>query len=134
MSMIAIGITVILLIYVFMGSSSSSEEGSPFGDALKTGDLKEAEKIIAFLIKYKAINTHGHEGLTPLHYAALYNQKEIAEKLLAHGADMHSQTEAVKKESEEPLDVPVGSTVLQVAEQNGHQEMVDFLLAQGANP
>jgi len=130
--MIAIGITVIFLIYLFVNSSSPSKGGSPFGDALKAGNLKEAEKIIALLIKIKAINTHGHEGLTPLHYAALYNQQGIAENLLGHGADMHSQTEAAKQESEEPLDVPVGSTAVQIAEQNGYQDMVDFLLAQDA--
>jgi len=132
--MIAIVVTVLLLIYLFMRSSSSSSEGgSPFGDALKAGNIKEAEKIIALLVKLKAINTHGHEGLTPLHYAALHDQQAIAEKLLAYGADIHCQTEVAKKESEEPLNVPVGFTALQIAEQHGHQEMSDFLLAQGAN-
>jgi len=42
--MIAIAITVVLLIYLLVDSSSSSAEGSPFGDALRTGNIKEAEQ------------------------------------------------------------------------------------------
>jgi len=132
MSIIAIVVTVLVLIYFFMGSSPSAG-GSPFGDALKAGDIAGAEEIVAGFVQLKAINNRGYEGLAPLHYAALYDQKAIAEKLLAHGADIHCQTEVAKKDSEEPPNVPVGSTALQIAEQNGHQEMADFLLAQGAN-
>ncbi|MDX8388896.1 MAG: hypothetical protein R8M38_00250 [Mariprofundaceae bacterium] len=39
MSIIAIAVTVLVLIYFFM-SSSSSAGGSPFGDALKAGDIE----------------------------------------------------------------------------------------------
>ncbi|MDX8404524.1 MAG: ankyrin repeat domain-containing protein [Mariprofundus sp.] len=92
-----------------------------------------AEEIIAGFVQLKAINNRGYEGLAPLHYAALYDQQAIAEKLLAHGTDFHCQTEVAKKESEELPNVPIGSKALQIAEQNGHQEMAYFLLGQGAN-
>jgi ankyrin repeat protein len=45
------------------------------------------------------VNTRNNAGVTPLHWAARYDQKEEAELLLAHGADVN----ALDNRGETPL-------------------------------
>jgi ankyrin repeat protein len=62
---------------------NSIREISPFCKAILNGDLQTVEKMIALgeNVNRKSL------GRTPLIYAARYNQAEIAQTLLEHGAD-----------------------------------------------
>ena len=58
-------------------------------------------------------------GMTPLHYAALDGYKEVAELLIAKGADVNAK-------------IIVGSTPLDWAVEEGHTETANLLRKHGA--
>ena len=58
-------------------------------------------------------------NLAPLHYAAIHGQKEIAELLIAAGADVSANT-------------TTGGTPLHLAALFGRKEVVELLIANGA--
>ncbi|WP_254612951.1 ankyrin repeat domain-containing protein [Brevibacillus sp. HB1.1] len=92
-------------------------EFSVLHGAVMTDDVD----LIAYLVAQGA-DVHGKndEGITPLHIA-LY--PEVAEALIAHGADIHASAHD-------------GSTPLhtQVADGEERVDVVELLLAKGANP
>mgnify|MGYP000480537135 FL=1 len=57
---------------------------------------------------------------TPLHYAAIRGHKEIAELLIAKGADVNAKNS-------------VGQTPLQFAAGYGHKEIAELLIDNGAD-
>ena len=64
-----------------------------------------------------------HLGTTALHWAALAGNRDMAELLLAHGADLHRRGRKFGAEPASPLDL---------ARQRGQDEMVRYLLDRGA--
>ncbi len=60
-------------------------------------------------------------GKTPLHYAAMYGYRDIAELLLDHGADPNARDWG-------------GQTPLHWAVGNGHVSVIELLLERGADP
>ena len=102
-----------------------------------------------------SLESHSSDGWTPLHMAAFFGQKSMAEVLIEHGADVNSRSTNAMKNT--PLHaavagrgrdiVPVllahgaavnakqtaGWTALHAAAQNGDRELVEFLLANGAD-
>ena len=85
----------------------------------------EIEKVKQFLASDpKLVSTAGPKGLAPLHYAAMYGQKEVAEILIARGA-------GVNQPDNEPL--VTGRTPLHYAALGGHKDLVELLLAKGAD-
>ncbi len=60
------------------------------------------------------------DGFTPLHRAAQEGHKELAELLLAKGADVNAKTTD-------------GATPLHRAAHYGHQQLAELLLAKGAD-
>ncbi|MDB4808156.1 ankyrin repeat domain-containing protein [Verrucomicrobia bacterium] len=62
----------------------------------------------------------GMTGGAPLHYAAMFGRKEIAELLIAKGADVNAKDEA-------------GRTPLYEAAWQGRGEIAELLIAKGAD-
>lgn len=101
------------------------------------------------------ISSYSHDGWTPLHLAAFFGRKDIAEVLLANGADVHARSRNSMQNTalhaavagQKPDVVPVllahgadvnarqhgGWTPLQAAAQNGDVELIRLLLAHGAD-
>lgn len=101
------------------------------------------------------VNSYSSDGWTPLHVAAFFSQKEIAEVLLANGADVHarsrnamgntplhaaaaaSQADVVRVLLAHGADVNArqhgGFVPLHAAAQNGDIELAKLLIAQGAD-
>jgi len=59
-------------------------------------------------------------GFTPLHWAAHHGHKEIAELLIANGADVNAKNEG-------------GFTPLHSAASLGYKEIIELLIAKGAD-
>ncbi|KAL1568717.1 ankyrin-1-like isoform X2 [Salvia divinorum] len=90
---------------------------TPLAEAAKGGHVK----IVEFLIKHGAqISLPNIEGFTPMHYAALKDNRELLELLRIKGASIETDS--------------VDGTPLQVAVSRGHVEAVKSLLSHGANP
>jgi hypothetical protein len=64
-----------------------------------------------------------HDGWPPLHLATHYGHLPVVRLLLDHGADV----EAVSRNA-------IGNTALSAAAFGNHFDVVQFLLARGANP
>ena len=101
------------------------------------------------------INSYSVDGWTPLHVAAFFGQKEIAEVLLANGADVHARSRnamgntplhaavAARKPDVVPVLLAHGADVnarqqgdfvpLHAAAQNGDVELASLLIAHGAD-
>jgi ankyrin repeat protein len=78
---------------------------------------------------------------TALHHAAAGNHREVAELLLAKGADVNAEENPSGWSYTTPSyllpDVhpkPANQTPLHWAVREGHKDMIDWLLARGANP
>ena len=81
------------------------------------GDIKAIKQHIA---AGTDVNAKDKEGDTPLHVAAMYNNKEIAELLIAKGADMEAKSK-------------LGHTPLHVAAMLGKKETTELLINNGAD-
>ena len=66
------------------------------------------------------LNAKRAGGVTPLHQAALRGNKEVAELLIANGADVNEMSK-------------FGDTLLHFAAFGGHKEIVELLIAEGAD-
>jgi cytohesin len=88
-------------------------------DAINRGDLNRIKELVS---KGADVNARVG-GVTPLLYAAVRGQKEIAEFLISKGSDVNV---------EDDLDEG-GRTALMHATLNGHVEIVDLLISKGAD-
>ena len=83
------------------------------GDLVKVRQLLEADSTL--------VNAKGAYNKTPLHWAAEKNYRELAELLVAAGADITTE-------------VTWGMTALQWAANMGARDVAEVLLAHGAQP
>jgi ankyrin repeat protein len=91
-----------------------------FWEVIETGNVEEFQKLNFF-------DTHlesKKEGLTPLHYAARQNHKELTRLLLKEGAPVNARDEAGDHKGNSPLIW---------AACNENTEMIKILLEGGAN-
>lgn len=81
------------------------------------------ERVVDLLAKDRElVNKYSHDGWTPLHLAAFFGHPEIAEVLLANGADVHARSTNAMQ-----------NTALHAAAAGRHTPLVTVLLAHGAD-
>jgi ankyrin repeat protein len=91
-------------------------------EILSASERGEVGRVQVLLETHKPlVNTKGAYNKTPLHWAAEKNNRQLAELLLAAGADIHAET-------------AWGMTSLQWAANMGSRDVADLLLLHGANP
>jgi len=100
----------IFFIFVFACSKNPTDINSQLIQAVKDGNLDHVKILIA---KGADLNTTDDKGGTPLHWAAYYGRKEIAEFLIMHGANLY------KKDRN-------GLTPIDVARLNRKKEMLEL--------
>ena len=129
-------------------SATTLHEAATRGDALAAKTLLDANP--------DQVNAADEHGWTPLHLAAHYGFRDVAELLLAAGADANGRS--VNAMANTPLHAAAagqqadlallllesgadlnaaqhgGFTALHAAAQNGQIELVKLLLARGADP
>ena len=92
--------TIAAVLLVGCGEVSNPEADRALFDALKRrGNIEAVKQAIA---DGADVNALGDEGETPLHQAALGGHKEVAELLIAKGADLNA-----KSYGETPLDLAI---------------------------
>ncbi len=90
-------------------------------EAAATGRVERVRELVDANASF--ISSYSHDGWTPLHLAAFFGHREVAEHLLDRGADLH----AVSKNG-------MSNTPLHAAVANGKREVVELLLSRGADP
>src|SRR5689334_12161671 len=89
-------------------------------DAATSGDAVRTRELIQLCSDI--VHLYGDQGWTPLHVAAFFGHKQVAEILLASGADLHAR-------SRNFLD----NMPLHTAVPGRRRELVEMLLAMGAD-
>ena len=112
--------------------------------------------IVQYLIEVQNIdpNVPGNHGKTPLHYACLYPNKEIAEYLISKGANIEAKDDDGNQiihsasiggllpivqylietaKIDKDITNSSGKTPLHYACLYGHERIVEYLISQGAN-
>jgi ankyrin repeat protein len=149
--------TIAAVLVVGCGESQSPEPPTAKAPDISihdaAGDEGNIEAVKQHLAAGANVNAKEVEfGWTPLHLAALNGHKEIAELLIANGAEvnardgsgetpLHGAARYGHKEIIELLIAKgagvkrkdeVGSTPLHLAAEDGHKEIADLLIAKGA--
>ena len=100
--------------------------GPNIHEAVEAGNIEAVKQAIA---AGKDVNSEDECcGVTPLHYATRWGRKEIAELLIAKGADVNAKA----KYGDTPLHgaIYANGTYL---EETGRKEMIELLIAKGAD-
>jgi ankyrin repeat protein len=97
--------------------SNTVDYPTGFFEAIQRGDRSLVESQLA---ANPALVKATHEQGTPLHFAAIENQNDIVDLLLAAGADLETR------------DGEFNMTPIGWANEKGHKEMVDYLVERGA--
>ena len=87
-------------------------------DAARDGDFGKVQTLVKG--NPGLVFNKDEGGFTPLHWAASSGHKDVAELLLAHGADVNAKNNN-------------GSTPLHFAAALGHKDVAELLLAHGAD-
>ena len=86
-----------MIIFLLLAAFCSCLYGGDLHKAIKLG--KELEAQLLLKTKPEELNTFDHEGLAPIHLAVIYNQPDVAKKLLESKADFN----LVTKHGETPI-------------------------------
>lgn len=107
---------LLLLVAVSFLLSACSMTTSPLHSMIRDGRDQEAIKVIE---QREMVNERDQLGYTPLHIAAIRDNRGIAETLLNHGADLNARDFH-------------GRTAFMLALREGWQELARFFLNQGS--
>lgn len=99
------------------GAGSAAVRHVPLIDAVRAGDIRKVQRLIAANVD---VNEALFNGFTALHMAAQTGQTDIARRLIEAGADVNAAA----------LDKKV--TPLYIAAEKGHDGVAALLLAKGA--
>jgi uncharacterized protein len=125
-------------------------------DVFTAAAIGDLDRVVQEIQRDPALlGTHSSDGWTPLHIAAFFGSRQIAEKLIENGAEVDARStnamrntplhaaaagrkpELVQLLLDEGADVNAtqqgGWTALHGAAQNGDRELVELLLAKGAD-
>jgi ankyrin repeat protein len=91
--------------------SYETSDVNPLCLAISKGDIATVKQIIAYGID---VNDTTNRGMTPLMYAAIYNQSEIAKLLLENGANLDLKDKS-------------GTTAIEYAKTSGSKEVMEIL-------
>ena len=97
--------------------SRNPQQNHPLHAALALG--KNAETVRLLLEHGAPVNTAQAGGFTPIFSAAIANRRDLAEMLLAHGANPHVKSD-------------LGKTAADFARERGHAELAAWLASQPA--
>lgn len=86
--------------------------------AVADGDVERARKLLE---SDPSLARQQHGGASPLHYAAIHNQRAAVDLLLDHGANV------------EDRDTEFGAQPIGWANERGHMEMVRYLHSRGTS-
>jgi ankyrin repeat protein len=92
-------------------SYETASDVNPLCMAISKGDIATVKQIIAYGID---LNDCTNRGMTPLMFAAIYNQTEIAKLLIEKGADLSKKDKS-------------GSTALDHAKASGSTAVLEVL-------
>ena len=87
-------------------------------EAARTGNIEAVKQHLAAGVDVNAKDKYGE---SPLLFAATFGHKEIAELLIANGADVNTKIDKI------------GMTPLHIATGQGYKEIVELLIAKGAD-
>ena len=93
-----------------------SEQLAELVRAVSEGDVERARALLA---EDRDLARTQHRGASPLHYAAIHNQRGAVDLLLEHGADL------------ENLDTEYGAAPIGWANEKGHMALVGYLHDRG---
>ena len=92
--------------------------GGSIHEAVHYGNIEAVKQHIA---AGTDVNAKDKYGESPLLFAATFGHKEIAELLIANGADVNTKIDKI------------GMTPLHIATGQGYKEIVELLIAKGAD-
>ena len=92
--------------------------GESIHEAAEDGNIEAVKQHIA---AGTDVNAKDKYGESPLLFAATFGHKEIAELLIANGADVNTKIDKI------------GMTPLHIATGQGYKEIVELLIAKGAD-
>lgn len=120
MSIRLVNCAFILLIVTAGASIAAGGANTAVLDAARTANWDSVRTLVSKALTKESVNTADTDGNRPLHWAVRADELEIARLLLRAGADPNAQTR-------------LGVTSLYLAAQNGGADMVNALLAAGAD-
>lgn len=97
--------------------TEQAKDASLFLKAVKKGDIERIKELIS---QGADVNAKDNRGMTPLHQAAFYGQREVAKVLIVRGANVNETDTA-------------GQTPLHIAANFGAKFIPELLLANGAS-
>jgi ankyrin repeat protein len=101
------------------------EHGAPVG-LYEASALGLKEPAVEHLRRApEAVNTYSHDGWTPLHLAAFFGHRDLAELLLERGADVNARSRSTRFARE--------NTPLHAAAANRQVAVAELLVARGAD-